>query len=142
LATGAQQVEADEEGTLSFTMNEEQIRVVILNKEDMLEGNKIIKNILYAASLRRSATLLYLAAPRLLSPNLDAQIFRTHGIGLIVFDDRLIGNRCRGKHPRTNPNTRARYRRRFIVGDLRPQIFVLANGENPRAIARASRNAD
>ncbi len=92
LAMGAQQSKADEQhhNTLSFTLSNETIRVVILTNEDMLEGNKILKNILYIASLRKSATLLYLAAPKLLTANLDAQIFRTYGIGLILFDDRRI----------------------------------------------------
>jgi hypothetical protein len=38
----------------------------------------------------RTAELVYLAAPRLLGATIDAGIFRSHGIGLLLFDDRRI----------------------------------------------------
>lgn len=71
-------------------MGTDRIHVVVLKNEDILQGNKIIGTVLSLASLRNSAQLVYLAGPRLLGASIDASIFRSHGIGLLLFDARRI----------------------------------------------------
>jgi hypothetical protein len=75
---------------LSLVLGQDKIHVVVLKKEDTFQRSKILESILSLASLRTSSNQLYLAAPRLLGAIIDAEIFRTHGIGLILFDDRRI----------------------------------------------------
>lgn len=92
LAMGAQQAETGKapDGELSFLFGTEKIRVVVLNNQDVIQGNKIISTVLSLASMRNSSQLVYLAAPRLLGASIDASIFRLHGIGLLLFDARRI----------------------------------------------------
>lgn len=92
LAMGAQQTEAAQipHSNLAFVCGSEKIHVLILRNEEVLQRNKIIEAVLALASLRSSSQLLYLAAPRLLGASVDAAIFRSYGIGLLVFDERRI----------------------------------------------------
>ncbi len=92
LAMGAQQTESAQisHSNLAFISGSEKIHVVILRNEEVVQRNKIIGTILTLASLRNSSQLLYLAAPRLLGASVDAAIFRSHGIGLLLFDERRI----------------------------------------------------
>jgi len=83
--------------SLSFKLGNETIRVVTLRKEEALESSKVLDTILYVNSLRQSADVLYLAAPRLLATTFDSQIFKTHGLGLILFDDRRIEETIEGR---------------------------------------------
>ncbi|MGO9644745.1 MAG: hypothetical protein ACLPY5_08375, partial [Candidatus Bathyarchaeia archaeon] len=96
---GAQQCSAEspDQRSLSFKLGNETIRVVTLEKEEVLESSKVLDTILYVTSLRQTADVLYLAAPRLLATTLDSQIFKTHGLGLILFDDRRIEETIEGK---------------------------------------------
>jgi hypothetical protein len=96
---GAQQCSAEnpDPRSLSFKLGNETIRVVTLHKEEILESSKVLDAILYVTSMRQSADLLYLAAPRLLATTLDNQIFKTHGLGLILFDDRKIEETIEGR---------------------------------------------
>ena len=99
LAMGAQQcsVQNPDQRSLSFKLGNETILVVTLRKEEILESSKVLDTILYVASLRQRADVLYLAAPRLLATTLDSQIFKTHGLGLILFDDRRIEETIEGR---------------------------------------------
>lgn len=92
LAMGAQQTEAAQipYTNLAFVSGSEKISVLILTNEEVLETNRILDTILALASLRNLSQLLYLAAPRLLGASVDAAIFRSHGIGLLLFDERRI----------------------------------------------------
>ena len=96
---GAQQCvdEGSDPRSLSFKLGNETIRVVTLRKEEILESSKVLDTILYVTSLRQRADVLYLAAPRLLATTLDNQIFKTHGLGLILFDDRRIEETIEGR---------------------------------------------
>src|SRR5208283_4715210 len=96
---GAQQcsAESSDQRSLSFKLGNETIRVVTLGKEEVLESSKVLDTILYVTSLRQTADVLYLAAPRLLATTLDSQIFKTHGLGLILFDDRRIEETIEGR---------------------------------------------
>jgi hypothetical protein len=89
---GAHQTERSEipQNNLAFISGSEKIHVVILRSEDCVERNRVIEAILSLTSLRNSSQLLYLAAPRLLGASIDAGIFRLHGIGLLLFDERRI----------------------------------------------------
>jgi hypothetical protein len=95
---GAQQcsTETPDRRSLSFKLGNETILVVTLRKEDILESSKVLDTILHVASLRQRANVLYLAAPRLLATTLDSRIFKTHGLGLILFDDRRIEETIEG----------------------------------------------
>jgi hypothetical protein len=73
-----------------LTIGSEKIHVAILKNDALMEGNKIVASILDLSALRSSADQLYLAAPRLLGTAIDADVFRSHGIGLLLFDDRRI----------------------------------------------------
>ncbi len=92
LAMGAQQTDMAQipQGQLEFLSGSERIRVVILKTEDIVQRNRMVDAILSLTSLRNSSQLLYLAAPRFLGASLDAEIFRSHGIGLLLFDERRI----------------------------------------------------
>jgi hypothetical protein len=89
---GAQQADNRDDLSpgLSFTIGTENVRVVFLRAQDFAQRNCIIDTVLNLSSLRNSYQLLYLAAPRLLGATIDAAIFRAHGIGLLLFDERRI----------------------------------------------------
>jgi len=90
LAMGAQQAsEKPTSASLSFTIGNQRVNVVVA-RNDELTQSAIIESILGLAALRTSSDQLYLAAPRLLGATVDAGIFRSHGIGLILYDERRI----------------------------------------------------
>ena len=92
LAMGAQPAEQvpNSPNGLSLTMGSEKVHVAILKSNALTERNRIVEAILSLSSLRGSVNQLYLAAPRLLGTAIDAGTFRSHGIGLVLFDDRRI----------------------------------------------------
>lgn len=92
LAMGAQLSEPLENVPpgLTIGLGSEKIHVAILNSDAFLQRGKIIESVMGLASLRGSVNQLYLAAPRLLGTTVDAEVFRSHGIGLLLFDDRRI----------------------------------------------------
>lgn len=91
LAMGAQETSAQiPQANLSFLLGADRANVVILKNEDFIQRSKVIETILGLPSLQNSGQLLYLAAPRLLGASIDAAIFRSHGIGLLLFDERRI----------------------------------------------------
>jgi len=93
VAMGAREApsqEAHDASTLSFQLDEQRLSVTVLNANGMIQRNRIIETLLHVSSLRSPGTQLYVAAPKLLGATLDAQIFRSYGIGLLLFDDRRI----------------------------------------------------
>lgn len=92
IAMGAQKTEAAPRAAadLALVMGHEKVLVVILKNDDLVRRGKIFESVLHLASLRNSSHQLYLAAPRLLGATIDAQVFRSQGIGLLLFDDRHI----------------------------------------------------
>ena len=97
LAMGARRTEDAEipHCNLAFVSGSEKIHVVLLNNDDIGQRNTIIEAMFSLASLRNSSSLLYLVAPRLLGPSIDVAIFRPHGIGLLLFDERRIDEAIR-----------------------------------------------
>ncbi len=92
LAMGAQQTEnqqTDHAG-ISFLLGSDKVHVRLLKPEDIVQRNSIIDTMLAIASLRNSIQLVYLAVPRLFGASIDAATFRSHGIGLLLFDERRI----------------------------------------------------
>ncbi|HMK83246.1 MAG TPA: hypothetical protein VK503_05980 [Candidatus Bathyarchaeia archaeon] len=92
LAMGAQQNSplGMDGSSLSFTLGNDKLIVNILTANDIVQRNRILEVLLHLASFRGALTQLYVVAPRLLGASLDAQIFRSHGIGLLLFDERRI----------------------------------------------------
>ena len=89
LAMGAQPNDTAPNSGLSFTVGQDRIHVSIIRPQDLAIRNRVIETVLNLSSLR-TAELVYLAAPRLLGATIDAGMFRTHSIGLLLFDDRRI----------------------------------------------------
>ena len=90
LAMGAQQVsETATSATLTFVIGDLRVNVVVV-KSDVFTQSKIIEAILGLGSLRGSSNQLYLAAPRLLGASVDARVFRSYGVGLLLYDERRI----------------------------------------------------
>ena len=90
LAMGAQQeLEKPVSASLSFIINNQKVNVVVA-KSDSPTQSAVIESILGLTSLRAASDQLYLAAPRLLGVTMDAAIFRSYGIGLILYDERRI----------------------------------------------------
>jgi len=87
---GARQSEEERKAGLSFVIGTEKVHVVILKAQDLAQRNSIIDTMLNLPSLRSTYQLLYLAVPRLLGATIDSATFRSHGIGLLLFDERRI----------------------------------------------------
>ena len=88
---GAQQdTDPAEPGTLSLVAGNQKLRVAILKNDAFIQRNKTLEIILTLTAQRGTSSLVYLAAPRLLGTAIDAAIFRSHGIGFIIFDERRI----------------------------------------------------
>jgi len=98
LAMGAQHTgDSSDRRTLSFKLENKTIEVVIIRNEEILEKGKVIETILHTTTLKKPSTALYLAAPRLLATILDEHILKTHGLGLLLFDDRRIEETIEGQ---------------------------------------------
>jgi hypothetical protein len=76
--------------TLSFMMDNERTLVCVLTITDVIQRNRIIETLLHVSSLRSEGIQAYIAAPRLLGATLDNEILRSSGIGLLLYDDRLV----------------------------------------------------
>jgi len=89
---GAQQTpNADSnQAGLSFLVGADNVHVMVLKTQDLAQRNSIIDTVLKLSSLRNSYQTVYLAAPRLLGATIDASVFRAHGMGLLLFDERRI----------------------------------------------------
>jgi hypothetical protein len=79
-----------DDSSLSFTLGNDKLIVNILTANHIVQRNRILEALLHLASFRGASTQLYVVAPRLLGASLDAQIFRSQGIGLLLFDERRI----------------------------------------------------
>lgn len=89
---GAQQdtTQPTEQGILSLVAGNEKLRVTILKNDAFIQRNRILESILALTAQRGAFSQVYLAAPRLLGTAIDAALFRSHGIGLVLFDERRI----------------------------------------------------
>jgi len=92
LAMGAQQIDPFPNAPkgLSLLIGQDRTHVTIIGNGALTERNGIIQTILSLTSLRSIVHSVYLAVPRFLGATIDASVFRSHGIGLILFDDRRI----------------------------------------------------
>jgi hypothetical protein len=92
LAMGAQPVEPlrNLPTGLTVELGLDKVHIAVLKNDAFLERGKIIESIMDLLSGRHLANQIYLAAPRLLGTSLDAELFRSHGIGLLLFDERRI----------------------------------------------------
>jgi hypothetical protein len=91
LAMGARQnVDSPHPEALSFLIENDCVLVSILTVADIIQRNRVIDILLRTSSLRSQGTQLYVAAPKLLGATLDAQVLRSSGIGLLLYDDRRI----------------------------------------------------
>ena len=91
MAMGAEQGEPDQSiPGLSLLLGNDKICVVILNTDAYSQRSKIIDTLLELTALRRASNLVYLAAPKILGTAIDAAVFRSRGIGLLLFDERRI----------------------------------------------------
>jgi hypothetical protein len=105
LAMGAQQTENvhSAQTGISFLLGSDKVHVVVLRPEDFVQRSKVIATVLSLAALRNSFQLVYLAAPRVLGASIDAGIFRSHGIGLLLFDERRIDETVPPQPTQINP---------------------------------------
>jgi hypothetical protein len=88
---GAQQLpQNDTDQKLLFLIGNDRIQVNILTPDDMIQKNRIIETLMQLSSLRSTGSQLYIATPRLLGATLDSRILSSHGIGLLLYDDRRI----------------------------------------------------
>lgn len=93
LAMGAEQIipkEATSERSFTFKLGNEKLVANVLTAEDLMQRNRILETLIHISSNHTTDTQVYVVAPRLLGATIDAQIFRTQGIGLLLFDDRRI----------------------------------------------------
>lgn len=92
LAMGAQSADPlpNSPPGLSFVIGPERVHVAILKSDALVQRNRIVDVILDLSSLRSSVSHIYLAASKLIGTAIDADVFRSHGIGLLLFDDRRI----------------------------------------------------
>ena len=92
LAMGAQQTELapTPPASLSLQLAGETVQVVILGNDTLDYRAKIVDTLLDLVSVKSSSNQIYLAAPRLFATTTDAEVFRSRGIGLILFDERRI----------------------------------------------------
>jgi hypothetical protein len=92
LAMGAEPREPLQNAPSGLTLNldSEATHIAILKGDDFLQKGKIIESVMSLVALRNSVNRTYLAAPRLLGTTVNVEVFRSHGIGLLLFDDRRI----------------------------------------------------
>jgi hypothetical protein len=79
-----------EVGGLSLIVGDQKLWVAILKNDAVIQRNRILETILALNSKREAFNLLYLAAPKLIGTAIDAALFRSYGIGLLLFDERRI----------------------------------------------------
>lgn len=91
MAMGGQQVEEDPSTAgLSFVLGDDKINVVVLNSDAYSQRSMVIDALLQLTPSRSASNLVYLAAPKLLGTSMDAAVFRSRGIGLLLYDGRRI----------------------------------------------------
>jgi hypothetical protein len=92
LAMGAQPVEPFPNAPpgLTLGLGSDRVQVAVLKSDAFLQRGKIIESVMNLLSTKEFVNQMYLAAPRLLGTALDVELFRSHGIGLLLFDDRRI----------------------------------------------------
>jgi len=81
---------SNQEKGVSFQLGPEKACIIILKPNDLAQRNAVLDAILNLSSLRRTYQLAYLAAPRLFGAGVDSSMFSSHGIGLLLYDERRI----------------------------------------------------
>jgi hypothetical protein len=88
---GAQHtIDAETDQGITFLLGSDKAHVLILKPDDMTRRNTVLEAVLNLSTMRSGYQLLYLAAPRLFGTSVDASIFSSRGIGLLLYDERRI----------------------------------------------------
>jgi hypothetical protein len=87
---GAQTTKADHGEGISFMLGADKVHALILTPDMLADRNAILDAILTLSTLQSTYQLMYLAAPRLFGASIDASLFRSRGIGLLLYDERRI----------------------------------------------------
>jgi len=64
--------------------------ILHLTKEELLNGNALLRTVVNAAAHRGRANRLYIAIPKLYAASVDGAILQENGIGLIVYDEKRV----------------------------------------------------
>jgi len=64
--------------------------VLHLTKEELLNGNTLLRTIVNAAAHRGRANRLYIAIPKLYAASVDGAVLQENGIGLVVYDEKRV----------------------------------------------------
>jgi hypothetical protein len=64
--------------------------ILHLTKEELLNGNALLRTVVNAAAHRGRANRLYIAIPKLYAASVDGAILQDNGIGLIVYDEKRV----------------------------------------------------
>lgn len=78
------------ENVIDLQSGADHVRVLALSEEDAFQSGRVIDAILAVRTFQESSQLVYLAVPRLLGTSIDAATFRSHGLGLLLYDERRI----------------------------------------------------
>jgi len=106
LAMGAQPADPIQNAPpgLTVSLGSDKVHIAILMNDVFLRGGKIIETVVNLTSLKDSVNLVYLAAPRLLGTTIDSEVFRSCGLGLLLFDDRRIDETIEPQHILRHPS--------------------------------------
>jgi len=64
--------------------------ILHLTKEELLNGNALLRTVVNAAAHRGRANRLYIAIPKLYAASVDGSILQENGIGLVVYDEKRV----------------------------------------------------
>ncbi len=84
-------VEFKEESDLIFEDNLGSIVFIrILSKDELIDRNSLLKNILKISSLREEINKIYIAMPKVYVSIIDSAPFEEYGIGIISYDEKRV----------------------------------------------------
>jgi hypothetical protein len=64
--------------------------ILHLTKEELLNGNVLLRTVVNAAAHRGRANRLYIAIPKLYAASVDGAVLQENGIGLVVYDEKRV----------------------------------------------------
>ena len=64
--------------------------VLQMTKDELINGNSLLRTIVNAAAHRGRANRLYIAIPKVYAASVDGGVLQENGIGLIVYDERRV----------------------------------------------------
>jgi hypothetical protein len=73
-----------------FSGNNTTLAVRVLEEDELSSRSSILDGVLSAASLMSRANQVYLALPKFLSSTIDSNIIEEHGVGVIVYDEKVV----------------------------------------------------